>query len=240
MERLNYENYNEFASMVEKESKNKKTNVDFNSWILRLSNNLNGTYHPNDLMKLFVLAIDVNIIFPEKHKEKLRIKAMDYLRNWVIKQPILNREFTRICMKYIVKTELGKIDIKVVYDLVEILDIMRAHKEDKEWLMMIGLRFGHLELKEETISLIIKRIIDEDTGVFDEAAKFKLRLKFTDILVAISESTNDKNMVVGDIINQSPDTEKQKIRDIIRIKRDIRKRRDKCISLNNDNNKRTI
>lgn len=191
MERLKYEHYDSFRELVKHELKNKNTVEDFNSWIDRLSNGLNGDYHPNDLMKLFILATDRTIIIPKKYKGEIQKKSMNALKNWVVQHPIRDRAFTRVCMEYLVKTK--EISSDLVFNILEILDIMGVdfrgeHKIDEEWLHFVRFRFyssNWVTTDGRTVDEVIKGIIQEGKTVYIRDVT-----NFLTTLVEITESNN--------------------------------------------------
>ncbi|MCC7552455.1 hypothetical protein KO317_02195 [Candidatus Micrarchaeota archaeon] len=163
MERLKYQHYEDFQRIVEEELKEIKTLTDYNSWIKKIIDNLNDTYNPNDLMKLFVLATDTTLDVTKKYNSQK--KALNLLRDWVVQHPIRDRAFTKICMEYLVKTK--NITGDTVFNILDILDIMGVdlrgeHKDDEDWLRMIIFRFENLKnQKGESVKLIVERIILE-------------------------------------------------------------------------------
>ncbi len=184
MERLRYKHYKEFQEIVEKELANKTNLIDYESWVTRLANNLNGNYHPNDLMKLFVFATDCRINIPVEYKCELQQKALDALRDWVVQHPVKDRKFTKICMEFLGHpTEVSSFVVQDIIDILRIMgvDLRGEHKSDEDWLDVINYRFGTWKTKD---GRVIREVIPE---IIKEAKVFEL----TELCKGIIQETKD-------------------------------------------------
>jgi hypothetical protein len=195
-ERLKYNNYDKYARIVEEELKNKKTEYAFKNWILRLTKGLNHTYHPNDLMKLFIIATDANISFPKEKREITRL-AMSKLIEWVTQNPVEDKNFVKLCIKYVVTHP--RIDSQTIIGLIKIIEIMSIDIADEEWLRIISLRVGTWKDENgEKIGDLVDKIIEKEKNI----GKKEQIKKLTQVLNNIVDitDTDQRELTISDLI----------------------------------------